>query len=144
VGPVHGHFSQADFWPAITSGLRFINLRIEYITVKRDKIEPATTDDISRRVEHLKRNPSSTHEKVPVTKDKHVVETVDELDQAQFVPNLVGPHSTRSGFLFFDIGGLAAPEAGAHVYLTGFTIGGKELFYFDISLEKYLSSQPGK
>src|SRR5215467_13122520 len=35
------------------------DLKIQYITVKRDKIDPATTDDIYRRVIHLKRNPSS-------------------------------------------------------------------------------------
>ena len=120
------------------------DLRIEYITVKRDKIEPATTDDIYRREAHPKQNLSAAHEKVPVTKDADVVETVDELDQAQFVANPVGPHSTCSGFLFLDIGGPAAPEAGAHVYLAGLKIGRKELFYFDIPLEKYLNSQPGK
>jgi len=40
--------------------------------------------------------------------------------------------------------GLSTPEAGAHILFTGLKIGGKELFYFDIPLEKYLSYQPGK
>jgi hypothetical protein len=131
--------------------LMLTDLQIQYITVKRDKIEPATTDDIYRRVVRLKRNPSSPRvpmpiplprDKSPVTKDGK--EAVDELDQAQFVPNPVDPHSIRSGFLFFDISGIDTPEAGAHLYLTGLKMGGKELFYFDIPLEKYLSYQPGK
>lgn len=126
------------------------DLKIEYITAKRDKIEPATTDDIYRRVVHLKRNPASPprvpiplpRDRSPVSKDAK--EAVDELDQAQFVPNPVDPHSFRSGFLFFDITGVDPPEAGAHVYLTGLKLGEKVLFYFDIPMEKYLSYQPGK
>ena len=125
------------------------DLKIEYITLHRDKIEPATSDDIYRRVVHLKRNPSGRRvpspiplprDKSPVTKDAKIA--MDELDQAQFVPHPVDPHSIRSGFLFFDITGIDPPEAGAHLYITGLKIGGKELFYFDIPLEKYLSYQP--
>lgn len=114
-------------------------LKIEYITAARDKIEPATTDDIYRRVVHLKRNPSDPRpypfprNPSPVTKDAKVA--VNELDQAQFQPNPVDPHSLRSGFLFFDISGLEKPEAGAHLYLTGIKAGRKELFYFDIPLQ---------
>lgn len=127
------------------------DLKIEYITAKRDKVEPATTDDIYRRVVHLKRNPSSPRapSPIPLPRDRSPVskdakEAVDELDQAQFVPNPVDPHSLRSGFLFFDISGLDPPEAGAHIYLTGLKLGDKVLFYFDIPMEKYLSYQPGK
>lgn len=133
------------------SYLMLTDLKIEYITAKRDKIEPATTEDIYRRVVHLKRNPSSPRVPLPIPlpRDRSPVgkeakEAVDELDQAQFVPNPVDPHSMRSGFLFFDISGIDTPEAGAHVYLTGFKAGSKELFYFDIPLEKYLSNQPVK
>ena len=124
------------------------DLKIEYITVKRDKIEPATNDDIYRRIVHLKQNPSSQRplplpiprgSKPPVSKDAQ--QAMDELEVAQFVPYPVEAHSIRSGFLFFDISGIEIPEAGAHVYLTGLKAGGKELFYFDIPLEKYLSQR---
>jgi hypothetical protein len=126
------------------------DLKIEYITAKRDKIEPATTDDIYRRVVHLQSNPQSQKRplplpiprggsKSPVSKDAK--EAVDELDVAQFLPVPVEPHSLRSGFLFFDVSGIDVPEAGAHIYLTGLKSGGKELFYFDIPLEKYLSAR---
>jgi hypothetical protein len=126
------------------------DLKILYITVKRDKIEPATTDDIYRRVLHLKRNPSSPRVPlpVPIPRDKSPITNeakiaVDELDQAQFVPHPIEPHSIRSGFLFFDITDVDPPEAGAHLYISGLRVGGKELFYFDIPLEKYLSHRPG-
>jgi len=127
------------------------DVKIQYITLHRDKIDPATSDDIYRRVIHLKRNPSSPRvpnpipiprDRSPVTKDARIA--LDELDQAQFVPHPVEPHSMRSGFLFFVIIGMDPPEAGAHLYITGMKEGGKELFYFDIPMEKYLSYQPGK
>lgn len=121
------------------------DLKIEYITVKRDKIEPATNDDIYRRIVHLKQNPSSQRVPLPIPRgpkspvSKDAQQAMDELEVAQFAPYPVEAHSIRSGFLFFDISGIEIPEAGAHLYLTGLKAGGKELFYFDIPLEKYLS-----
>lgn len=130
--------------------LMLTDVKIQYITSGRDKIDPATTDDIYRRVVHLKRNPSSPRVPLPIPRgggspvSKDAKEAVNELDQAQFVPNPVDPHSLRNGFLFFDISGLKDPETGAHIYLTGLRMGNKELFYFDIPLEKYLNSPAGK
>lgn len=123
------------------------DLKIEYITVKRDKLEPATNDDIYRRIVHLKQNPASPKplplpfprgSKSPVSKEAQ--QAMEELETAQFAPFPVEAHSIRSGFLFFDISGIEIPEAGAHIYLTGLKAGGKELFYFDIPLEKYLQA----
>lgn len=125
------------------------DVKIEYITAQRDKIQPATTEDIYRRVVRLKRNPSGPRvplpvplprDRSPVTKDAKIA--VDELDQAQFVPHPVDPHTLRSGFLFFDISGIEVPEAGAHLSISGLKVGRKELFYFDIPMEKYLTGQP--
>lgn len=133
--------------------LMLTDLKIQYITVKRDKIDPATTDDIYRRIVHLKQNPSNQRTPIPLPiprggsrspVSKDAKEAVEELDVAQFAPYPVEAHSMRSGFLFFDISGIDVPEAGAHLYLTGVRAGTKELFYFDIPLEKYLSYQPGK
>ena len=127
------------------------DLKIEFVTVRRDKLEPATSDDVYRKVIHLKRNPSAQRVPLPIpiprSKDavsKDAKEAMAELDAAQFTPMPVEPHSLRSGFLFFDISGLDTPEAGAHIYFSGLRAGRKELFYFDIPLEKYLTYQPGK
>ena len=131
--------------------LNLNDLKIQFITVRRDKLEPATSDDIYRSVIHLKRNPSGPRVPLPIpvprSKDpvsKEAKEAMAELSVAQFLPVPVEPHSLRSGFLFFDVTGIQTPEAGAHIYLTGVKVGGKELFYFDIPLEKYLTYQPGK
>jgi hypothetical protein len=66
------------------------------------------------------------------------------VESALFVSVPVTPQSTNSGFLFFDVRDIESPEAGAHIYLSGIRSGTKELFYFDIPLEKYLNHTPGK
>jgi hypothetical protein len=118
------------------------DLRVQYITGRRDKIEPATNDDLYRRLASLKR-PDRQRVPLPIPlprKNKPAVatEVMREVDDAMFTPVPVTAHSTYSGFLFFDISGIDVPEEGAHVFLSGMKIDGKELFYFDIPLEMYL------
>jgi hypothetical protein len=67
--------------------------------------------------------------------------TRNEVQSAIFDARAVEPHSTQAGFLFFDVGGISHPLAGAHFYLTGLRNGkGDELMYFEIPMEKYLSA----
>jgi hypothetical protein len=125
------------------------DLKIEYITVRRDKLEPATDADIYRRLVKPSKADNSkpgVHLPFPVGKKKEPIskEVREEYESAQFLTVPVTPHATRSGYLFFDVTGIDQPEAGAHLYLSGLKVNGKELFYFDIPLEKYLSSPPGK
>ncbi len=56
----------------------------------------------------------------------------------------VEPHTTRAGFLFYDVEGLGQhPLAGAKlVFRQVRTSNGKELFAFEIPLDAYLSAQP--
>jgi hypothetical protein len=69
----------------------------------------------------------------------------DEMEQAQFAAKAVEPHSTVSGFLFFDISGISNPLAGANFYLMGARDNkGNELIYFEIPMEKYLSAPASK
>ena len=68
-------------------------------------------------------------------------QATQEIQNAQFVAQAVEPHSTQSGFLFFDVSGISVPLAGAHFYLTGVRDAkGNELMYFEVPLEKYLSA----
>jgi hypothetical protein len=127
------------------------DLSIEFITVNRRKLEPADKDDLYRRLARAGKTPgqqSGPKMPIPLPKrgQKPAVsnETMAEIDAAQFYTFPVGPHSIHSGFVFFDVSGIDNPEPGAHVYLTGMKVDGKELFYFDIPLEKYLSYRPGK
>ena len=49
------------------------------------------------------------------------------------------PHTTRAGFLFYDVEGLANPLAGGKLNLRMLrNADGKELFYFEIPFDKYL------
>ena len=66
-------------------------------------------------------------------KNKKAQQQLDELNRAKFSAFAVEPHSTQSGFLFFDIEDIRNPVQGAHIYLTGVRdAGGTELMYFDI------------
>ncbi|HEV2963111.1 MAG TPA: hypothetical protein VG649_14875 [Candidatus Angelobacter sp.] len=127
------------------------DLSIQFITVNRQKLEPADKDDLYRRLARAGKTPGKQQGPqlpIPLPKrgQKPAVsnETLAEIDAAQFYTFPVEPHSIHSGFVFFDVAGLDNPEAGAHVYLSGMKVDSKELFYFDIPLEKYLSYRPGK
>ena len=52
------------------------------------------------------------------------------------------PHTTRAGFLFYDVSDLAHPLKGAKLYLKMLrNADGDELFYFEIPFDKYLQSK---
>jgi len=53
----------------------------------------------------------------------------------QFTAKAVEPHSTQSGFLFFEVSGISSPLAGARFYLTGLRDGKGGDLLFD-SFEK--------
>jgi hypothetical protein len=120
-------------------------MKVQLITVDRTKLSPAATDDLLRRMSHPSRNDRPT---VPLpiplpSKVKGAVsrQTQEEIDAAQFGAKAVEPHSTASGFLFFDVSGISTPLAGATFYLSDARdANGTELMYFEISLEKYLSA----
>jgi hypothetical protein len=66
---------------------------------------------------------------------------MDEIESSEFAARAVEPHTTQSGFLYFDVGGIAAPLEGAHIDITRIKdLKGIELMYFEIPLEKYLST----
>lgn len=116
------------------------NLKIEYITATRDKLQPDTDDDIYRRL--VKPNKADQGQPgiklpFPVGKKKQPIssETIDEYHSAQFLKVPVTPHATNSGYLFFDVLD-EAPAPGAHLEISGIKAGTKELFYFDIPMDK--------
>ena len=66
---------------------------------------------------------------------------MDEIESSQFAARAVEPHSTQSGFLFFDVGGISSPLPGATIDITGVADAkGNELMYFEISMDKYLNA----
>jgi len=113
------------------------DMRAELVTAGHDKLEALETDDVFRRVAHI--NASSTNPgrvgPIPIggPKNKKAQKQYEEITSARFAAEAVEPHTTKSGFLFFDIEDVKQPVAGAHLYLTGVRdAGGNELLYFEI------------
>ncbi len=119
-------------------------MKAELITVKRAKLSPASYDDLMRRMSHPAPKTNQLPIPLPGGKVKGAVNkrTREEIDQARFGARAVEPHSSASGFLFFDVSDVASPALpGASFYLTGVRdAGGTELMYFEIPMEKYLSA----
>ena len=116
------------------------DLKVEYITARRDKLQPASNEDIYRKFVRPNRADQShpgMHLPFPVGKKKEAIskDTQEEYESAQFAPVPVTPHSTHAGYLFFDMQG-EPPEPGAHLYVSGIKAGTKDLFYFDIPMDK--------
>lgn len=109
------------------------DLQTQLITAHRDKISAATNDDLYRRLSHVKTGrvyplPIPQKQKGAVGK-----KALDEIDRAQFSAKAVEPHSTQSGFVFFDISGISSPLVGGRFYVTGVrNAKGTELLYFEI------------
>jgi hypothetical protein len=115
----------------------------QLVTADRTKISPSDADDIYRRVSRPNRSTNPYPLPIPRTKVKGSVskQALDEIQNAAFNARAVEPHTTQAGFMFFDVGGMSAPLAGAHLYLTGVRDAkGNDLMYFEIPMEKYLSA----
>ena len=78
---------------------------------------------------------------MPKTPDAKIEQDFSEFEYAALV---VEPHTTRAGFLFYDIQGLGtAPLRSAKLLFRQVKdADGKELFYFEIPFDKYLQTQP--
>ena len=113
------------------------DMRAELVNARRAKLEALEVEDVFRRVAHIQEN-SNPRTVGPITlpggnKNKKAQQQYDEITRAHFAAQAVEPHSTRSGFLFFDVQNVQQPVAGAHIYLTGVRDNtGKELLYFEV------------
>ena len=135
-------FSNDGDQPISLSGMK-----AELITVDKQKLPAAVPDQIFRRITKTNRPDQGVSLPVPFprTKPKASVkaEAREEVEAAQFKALAVEPKMTRSGFLFFDIEGVAAPLAGARLFITGLkNAAGQDILYFEIPMEKYLTYQP--
>lgn len=114
------------------------NMQVTLTTASRAKLTPATSEDMFRRLS----NPHETNP-IPVPIPQKKVKgglsqkERDEIETSQFAARAVEPHTTQSGFLFFDVEDLTAPLEGARMYVTGVNDAkGTELMYFEIPMEK--------
>ncbi len=116
------------------------NMQVTLTTANRDKLTPDAPEDIYRRLINPR---SSTEPPLPIpiphknVKGGITQKEKDEIESSQFAAKAVEPHSTQSGFLFFDVQGIAAPLAGARIYVSGVDDAkGNELMYFEIPMGK--------
>ena len=115
------------------------DMKAQLVTSHRDKIPAAGNDELYRRLSHVNASGPKYPLPFPRTKVKGAVgkKALDEMDAAQFTAKAVEPHSTQSGFVFFDVTGISVPLAGGRFYLTGLRNGkGTELLYFEIYFQK--------
>ncbi len=123
------------------------NLQVTLTTGDRAKLTPVAPEDIYRRLSNPQGETRPERFPVPHRKVKGAVsqQEMDDIESSQFAAKAVEPHNTQSGFLYFDISDIAAPLAGAHIYVTGIDDAkGAELMYFDIPVDKYLNAPPTK
>jgi hypothetical protein len=118
------------------------NMHITLLTANNSKLTPITTEDLYRRLS----NPQVSTRPSPIplphkAKGGISKKEMDEIESSQFEARAVEPHTTQSGFLFFDIGGISSPLPGATIDITGVNDAkGNELLYFEISPDKYLNA----
>jgi hypothetical protein len=119
-------------------------MEITLITANRSKLTPIAIDDLYRRLSNPQNNTRPSPLPIPVphkAKGGASKKEMDEIESSQFAAKAVEPHSTQSGFLFFDVGGISSPLPGASIDITGVDDAqGKELLYFEIYADKYLNA----
>jgi len=122
------------------------NIEVTLITRNRSKLTPLSSEDLYRRLA----NPQAQTRPSPIPIPRKSVKGAitekqrDEIESSQFAAKAVEPHSTQSGFLFFDVGGISEPLAAANLDVTGVADAkGQELMFFEIPMNKYLNA-PGK
>src|ERR1700758_1691558 len=118
------------------------HMDVTLVTANHSKLTPLANDDLYRRLS----NPQTATRPSPLPLPNRVKGTLsrkqmDEIESSQFAAKAVEPHSTQSGFLFFDIGGIDSPLRGANIEITGIDdVRGNELMFFEISVDKYFNT----
>ncbi|HEY3990393.1 MAG TPA: hypothetical protein VGM02_13910 [Acidobacteriaceae bacterium] len=121
------------------------NARIDFITAAGDKIPAAEPRDAERALDR----PPNPNNKIPIgpikiggkgkNQDKKIEQDFSEF---QYNAIAVEPHTTRAGFLFYDLQDLENPLAGAHLELRRIqSSDSRELFAFEIPFNKYLANK---
>lgn len=125
--------------------ISLVDARINFISSAGDKIPAAEPEDVERRMTHVGNAGKKIPMPAPLPPMGGKVKTPDskiEQDFSEFEYSAIAvePHTTRAGFLFYDMEGLGDnPLRGAKLNLRELRdADGKEMFYFEISFDKYL------
>ena len=121
--------------------------RILFMTSTGDRIQAADPQDVERLMTRKEKEGGkiplpgplpSIHLKAKAS-DKNIEQ---DFDTFEFQALVIEPHTTRAGFLFYDVSGLVHPLQGALLHLHKVkSADGRELFYFEIPFDKYLKSK---
>jgi hypothetical protein len=121
--------------------------RILFQTAAGDRIQAAEPEDVERLMNRKEREgkkipmpgPIPSIKLKPKASNKEIEQDFDAFEYQALV---VEPHTTRAGFLFYDVSELDDPLKGAKLHLHKLRdADGKELFYFEIPFDKYLKSK---
>ncbi len=121
--------------------------RILFQTRSGERIQAAGPEDIERLMTRKEREggripmpgPIPTIKLKPKASNKDIEEDFNQFEYGALV---VEAHTTRAGFLFYDVSQLADPLHGSKLHLHKvMDADGHELFYFEIPFEKYLQSK---
>jgi hypothetical protein len=127
--------------------ISLVEARILFLTADGDTIQTAEPRDVERLMTRKEREggkiplpgPLPGIKLKPRASNKQIERDFDTFEYRAVV---VEPHTTRAGFLFYDVSGLDHPLQGARLHLRRLRDdGGKELFYFEIPFDKYLKSK---
>ncbi len=132
------------------NGSRPISLRdarILFQTAGGERIQAAEPEDVERLMTRKEREggkiplpgPLPPIKLKPKASNKEIEQDFDTFEYGALV---VEPHTTRAGFLFYDVSQLDHPLKGAKLHLHKLRdADGNELFYFEIPFDKYLQSK---
>jgi hypothetical protein len=121
--------------------------RILFMTAAGDKIQAAEPEDVERLMSQKERQGSKIPMPGPIPAIKVKPKASDKEVEADFntfeyQALVVEAHTTRAGFLFYDVSQLEHPLRGAKLHLRELRdADGNELFYFEVSFDKYLKSK---
>ncbi len=132
------------------NGNRPISLRdarILFQTAAGERIQAAEVEDVLRLMTRRDREGGKVPLPGPLPPIKlkakgSVKEIQQDFDAFEYGALVVEPHTTRAGFLFYDVSQLNHPLEGAKLHLHKLRdADGNELFYFEIPFDKYLQSK---
>jgi hypothetical protein len=121
--------------------------RILFQTAAGERIQAAEPEDVERLMSRKERE----GKKIPLPgplpniklKPKASNQEIEQdFDNFEYQALVVEPHTTRAGFLFYDVSDLNNPLRGAKLHLHALRdADGNELFFFEIPFDKYLKSK---
>ncbi len=121
--------------------------RILFLTAAGEKIQAAEPEDVERLMTQKERQGSKIPMPGPIPSIKlkpkaSNQEIEQDFNTFEYQALVVEAHTTRAGFLFYDVSQLDHPLKGAKLHLHKLRdADGQELFYFEIPFDKYIKSK---